>query len=175
MHLTLVFLGDVFCSSVGPLSLAMDQTASRHAPFDCEAVGTGFFGRSDAPRVVWAGVGTGADRLMAVREDLAVRVALLGFHVEEREWTPHLTLGRVKSTRGIGDTVSFLHAGHDKAFGRFFAHRLSLVRSELRPDGPVYSLLHSSALAGSPVGAMSEAARSSSREGKGNTPGKEPA
>jgi len=142
MHFTLAFLGNVFGAGLGSLSSGLDAAASSAAAFDAEIVGIGFFGRPESPRVIWAGVGRGADRLKAVQAGLSARLASLGFGGEEREWVPHLTIGRVKSARGFGDTAAFLRTCGDRAFGEFRVDRLVLMKSELRPDGTVYSRIH---------------------------------
>jgi len=146
MHITLAFLGNIFGAGVESLSSALDTAAAVAAGFTAEIRGIGFFGRPEAPRVVWAGVGRGADRLKAVQADLSSRLASMGYGPEEREWVPYLTIGRVKSARGFGDTAAFLRAGGDRVFGEFPVDRLVLMKSELRPEGPVYSRMHDSPL-----------------------------
>jgi 2'-5' RNA ligase len=143
MHFTLAFLGNIFGASLGSLSSGLDAAASC-AAFNAEIRGIGFFGRPESPRVIWAGVGRGADRLKAVHADLSAMLASMGFGGEEREWVPHLTIGRVKSARGFGKTAAFLGTCGDRVFGEFQVDRLVLMKSELRPDGPVYSRIHES-------------------------------
>ena len=104
--------------------------------------GVGCFPNMRRPRTVWAGVGTGAADLVALHDALEPPLLDLGcYRREERQYAPHLTLGRVK---GDGSTDRLTQALLKQAAWRGGECEVDAVRvmsSELRPDGPVYSVL----------------------------------
>ncbi len=65
----------------------------------------------------------------------------LGFPPQERELTPHITLGRVRSARGWEALSRLLKASGDRSFGLSRIDQITLYRSQLRPDGAVYTPL----------------------------------
>ena len=67
----------------------------------------------------------------------------LDFPPEEREFTPHLTLGRVRSPRGWDRVVAILKEHEHMYFGECTIDSMTLYQSDLRPDGAVYTPLES--------------------------------
>ena len=156
MHLTLIFFGDIFAGQVPAVCAAMDAVAQAHGPFELEVRGTGCFGNPRAPRVVWAGIRGGAERLLALHGDLAGAMRALGHRVEERPLVPHLTLGRVKSTRCADRLADLIAARRQDAFGDFAVRRLALKKSTLTPQGFRYTSLHAADLGASIVSPQGE-------------------
>jgi RNA 2',3'-cyclic 3'-phosphodiesterase len=78
----------------------------------------------------------------------AIETALmpLDFPPEEREFTPHLTLGRVRSLRGWEHVLAGVKEYEQTRFGESIVDQVTLYQSELRPDGAVYTALGSAAL-----------------------------
>jgi 2'-5' RNA ligase len=146
IHLTLAFLGDIESARVGDVRAAMDTAAAGGAVSRCEIAGTGFFGSPRAPRVIWAGLRGDLAGLAQVHHALTTGLGNRGFPVENRPLTPHLTLARIKSRRGVEGLPSLLADSRDKAFGELDVDRLQLYRSELGPGGPTYTLLYEAAL-----------------------------
>ncbi|MFA4943974.1 MAG: RNA 2',3'-cyclic phosphodiesterase [Lentisphaeria bacterium] len=145
LHVTLAFLGDLPEERLPAAAAALDQAAAGHQPFPLTAAGLGTFGHPRAPRVIWAGLAGDLPRLLRLQAAVAAAFQPLGF-AEDRPFHPHLTLGRV---RGGGLPTAFFaelaKRGHDH-FGDFTADRLELIRSQLRPAGPHYELLHAAPL-----------------------------
>lgn len=96
MHLTLAFLGELDDAQLEMAHAATAAAAVSCAPFDLAVDGLGVFGPRRAPRVLWAGVTGATDRLLAVQRQLADELAARGFPPEERAYSPHLTLARLK-------------------------------------------------------------------------------
>jgi len=65
----------------------------------------------------------------------------LGFPPEERDLTPHITIGRVRSARGAEGLVRALKENGDRSFGSCRVDEVILFRSQLRSDGAVYTPL----------------------------------
>lgn len=102
IHLTLKFLGEVSSSSLDLILSAIRAEASRHGAFDMLVAGTGAFPNARRPRVLWVGL-EAPPTLGRLQRDLDAATAQLGFKSEEREFSPHLTIGYVRSaTRAAG-------------------------------------------------------------------------
>lgn len=149
LHLTLAFLGDTFAARIPGLVSALDGAAGAVRPFDLDIGGLGSFGSPRAPRVIWAGT---AEAPAALR-DLHGRVAEVlrshGVPLETRPFAAHVTLGRVRSSRGADALTSALRSPmNPPPGGRLAVDRADLMRSELGPGGPVYTVLHESPLKG---------------------------
>jgi 2'-5' RNA ligase len=146
IHLTLAFIGDIPAARVPALVGAVEQAAAGLPVFTLRAEGLGMFPNARRPRVVWAGVqGDPADRarLEALHAQLGPALQAAGFSADPR-FDPHLTLGRVgdratpAEAAAIGATVQglTLPTGLD-----FTVAHVSVMRSDLRPSGAVYTRL----------------------------------
>lgn len=147
IHLTLVFLGNVFRAQVAGLGEALDRAAAGCPAFEFQVGGLGYFGAPQAPRVVWAGVAE-QPALEALQRAAAAAVAAAGIRLEERPFKAHLTLGRVRSRQGADALTSALCSTTNTAFGSVPVRRMLFMRSELGHQGVRYSVLHESLLKG---------------------------
>jgi RNA 2',3'-cyclic 3'-phosphodiesterase len=148
IHLTIVFLGDMFQSAVAAMAERLDAVTAGIAPFQYQVRGTGYFGSSRSPRVIWAGVEGAGSSLALLQEGAAAAAQELEFRREDRPFKPHLTLGRVRSRRRVDELTSALASHKDTGFGLVGVVRLLLMQSELEHQGVRYSVLHASALKG---------------------------
>jgi 2'-5' RNA ligase len=137
LHVTLKFLGEVAESGVANIAGIGRQAAGEAKPFEIRVEGLGVFPSVRSARVVWAGVVEGAKELASLAERLEALLEPLGFAREKRPFTAHVTLGRARTPRGMQELVPLLETG--EGFGRSSAMYLSLMRSELRPEGARYS------------------------------------
>ncbi len=143
MHLTLKFLGEVDESLIPEIAGAMDTAAGQTGGFSMEIEGAGTFGRP--ARVIWAGIREN-QALRGLYERLENELVTLGFEAEERDYSPHLTLGRVKEPKAGRQIFKIVENMQSREFGKFDVERICLFKSELTNEGPVYTLLHSSNL-----------------------------
>jgi 2'-5' RNA ligase len=150
IHLTLKFLGDVNEADLAAIKAMLVQVGQRHAPFSITIGGVGCFPNFRRPRVVWVGVEEEHGGLSALQRDVEESLVPLGFEREKRAFHPHLTLGRTRrgvrhsdQTR-IGDVIASADEGE---FGRIHVASFRLMRSDLRPDGAVYTPLEVFSLA----------------------------
>ena len=148
IHLTLAFLGSVPAEMVESIGRSLDEVGAGTAPFPLRLAGVGWFG-GQRPKVIWVGAGgEGAPALAALQAEVACRVADLGFAIEEREFHAHFTLGRVRSSRHAHELTTAVEEFRDANFGDVRVQSVSLMRSQLLPQGPLYSSLHESPLTG---------------------------
>jgi 2'-5' RNA ligase len=142
IHLTLKFLGETPATQEAAIRRALYEAAQGHASFALELASMGCFPNTRRPRVVWAGVNGALDALSALRDAVERTVAPLGFPTGTRPFSPHLTLGRVRqgasptALAALGTRID--QAGECEPVG-WQVTGLSLMRSDLRPTGAVYS------------------------------------
>ena len=139
LHLTLKFLGDIARNQVEPIVSALREALRERPSLHLEAQGVGAFPNLKRPRVLWAGIqGAGIKELSETIETVLMP---LDFPPEEREFTPHLTLGRVRSLRGWERVLGVVKKYKQTYFGRSTVDQVILYQSDLRPEGAVYSVL----------------------------------
>jgi len=96
-HITLHFLGDTSPERAELLRLALSPVVTRHPAFDLRTAGLGVFPSRRHPRVLWLGLHGPAHRLESLHRDLDGALRGLDFTVEEGQFHPHITLGRVRA------------------------------------------------------------------------------
>jgi 2'-5' RNA ligase len=150
LHLTLAFLGEVDDATLAQVIALGSDVASHSRPFELALAGLGVFGPPHAPRVVWAGVGGETPRLLALQHRLADALEALGFPREQRPFSPHLTLARLK--RPLNDATAqrlrAVLAGPPPAPTRWRVDDLRVMRSDLAATGARYTALSVAPLAG---------------------------
>ena len=138
LHVTMKFLGAIGDGGVEAVQEVMRSV--RWKPFPMEAKGTGVFPNPRMARVLWVGVGAGSEDVVAVFRQLEAGLARAGFP-RERDFTPHITIGRVRSARGAGQLVEAMAPFRSTSFGISQVDRMVLKKSLLTPAGPIYSNL----------------------------------
>ncbi len=139
IHITMRFLGDIKPAMVDSVHEAMKKVV--FTAFDCEIRGLGAFPDLRHPRVVWAGIRKGANELRNVFEQLEPSLIQLGFTPDQRGFSPHLTLTRLRTGRNKAELARWVQDSVDFEFGAVKADCLRLKRSILTPKGPIYSTL----------------------------------
>jgi len=146
VHLTLKFLGEI------PEARAMEVAEAireiHFQPFSFKVEEVGVFPSTSRPNVVWAGITDGTAELTKVFEDMDKRLSKLGFERERRRFSPHLTICRVRSGRNRAQLVAELAELRDMVFGSVKVDRITLKRSVLTRQGPIYSTLAESSAEG---------------------------
>ena len=139
MHLTLKFLGDIAQAQVEPILTALGNALSNQPSFHVQAHGLGAFPNLRRPKVLWAGLH--GDGLAELQEKVESALVSLDFPREDRGFTPHLTLGRVRSLRGWEQVLAVVRKHEHLQFGESVIDHVTMYQSTLRPDGAVYSPL----------------------------------
>lgn len=141
LHVTLLFLGEVNDVEIPRIFRIAEQAAVCQPPFTMSLEMLGAFPSIHHPRVLWIGVGSGAQELIALHDRLEPPLSELGYRREERKYTPHITLGRVKAPGGQSRLSSFLAQHSGFRAGSMLVEELALMASELTPSGPLYTIL----------------------------------
>jgi len=143
LHITLRFLGEIppsLAEAVGELIREMS-----FKPFRVCFRGVGAFPNIHRPRVIWIGVSDGAEELKGLYAQVERVLLGLGLRGEDRPFTPHLTIARVRSGRNRDRLAMTLESLIDAEFGFLTVSHVRLKRSTLTPRGPIYTTLAESA------------------------------
>ena len=150
LHLTLNFLGDISSANLGILTQALETEASQQAPFEITVGSLGAFPDVRRPRVIWIGLEAPVD-LGKLQHGIDALTARLGYPPDDRPFSAHLTIGRVRQQVSSAEMVGIRNALEKTRvgiLGTFSAKSVHLFRSDLKPDGPVYTRLFTAALDG---------------------------
>lgn len=142
IHLTLKFLGDTPAQRVPVIEEAV-AGAVRGAPFRLALGQPGTFGSGRGPRVLWVDLAADVGRLRELQAAVERALAEAGFPPEERGFSPHLTLARVRQppAPGTADRVSRALEAVSPPRAEFEVEEVVLMRSRLQPSGAVYERL----------------------------------
>ncbi|MDY6855435.1 MAG: RNA 2',3'-cyclic phosphodiesterase [Thermodesulfobacteriota bacterium] len=149
IHLTLKFFGNIEEESIEEISRVITGVTSKFSPFHLEIRDIGAFPSLIRPRVIWVGVDERGDTLKILYNMIEKNLETIGFDPEQRQFNPHLTLGRVKSLEGKRTLIDKVEQCKGCDLGVFQVEALYLFKSELRPAGAVYSKLSTFKLTGS--------------------------
>jgi 2'-5' RNA ligase len=146
MHLTLQFLGDVAVANIDRLSAALNKTIPPNPAFTLSIEGLGAFPNLKRPRVVWAGVGGELKQLTQLHQATIDATQTIGIQPEDRPFNAHLTLGRANQKARSLDyqQLSEVLSRYQSQVGQlatFSVEHVSLIRSQLQPDGHIYTTL----------------------------------
>ena len=143
MHLTLKFLGSVDDGAVPQVCAMVQEIANRFDAFDLRCRGVGVFGRP--ARVVWAGA-DGGQPLNAMQRELDDRFTQAGWAAENRAFSAHLTLCRVKSAAAGHILAEAVRSFDDAVFGDVWIDSVAVYESRLSAAGPEYRVVSRSPL-----------------------------
>lgn len=138
-HVTMKFLGDVDDDRVDDISETIDDAVERTGvdPFNASFEGLGVFPNLDYISVLWLGVDDGSAELTRLHNAIDDALVDEGFDPEEHDFTPHVTLARMKSARGKDLVVDRVENTHP-IVGTMDVTELRLTKSTLTDEGPVY-------------------------------------
>ncbi len=144
IHLTLKFLGNIPFKQVTEITKAIEEAARDVPPFHLELSVLGAFPNLKQPNVLWVGIGGEIDTLLRLQQNIDSELASLDFAKEERPFMPHLTLARVRQGTSPMERRNFGELAMSAEFGASHpvdAKAISLMRSQLTPDGAIYTRL----------------------------------
>ncbi len=132
LHITLKFFGEV---DLPPQVVEVVKEASKDlSPFEVSLQGLGAFPGQRRIVVLWVGIDLGKEKLIDLYRGIENQGCRFGFKKEGREYTPHITIGRVKRGK-----LSFPEVGI--SYSPFLAKEVTLFKSTLTPKGPIYEVV----------------------------------
>lgn len=139
LHITVKFLGSVDSDRVQAISSAVESAVNGSSAFNVALTGVGAFPNIRRPSVVWVGITSGGDELKAVAEKIDSAMEPLGFAREARPFSPHITVGRTRSPKNTDRLCELIERLREEDAGAFRVGAVSVVKSDLRPTGPIYT------------------------------------
>jgi 2'-5' RNA ligase len=95
-HVTLKFFGEISDNKVQEIIGITADIGGQHAAIPAQLKEINAFPDLRRPRVIVATFQEGVDNVRAIFHDIENRLSILGIAKEQREFTPHITLGRIK-------------------------------------------------------------------------------
>ncbi len=141
IHLTLKFLGNTPENLLPKIREYLFNVVLSYNPFYIRIYTTGVFPNRKYPRVIWIGVGD-SEILKRLQIDIENAMVSLGFKKELKAFNPHLTLGRVRSQKGVMNLIQAIDTFKERDFGTIHVKQIKLMKSELKPQRAEYSCLY---------------------------------
>jgi len=146
LHITLKFLGEVREDDVNSIVNILSNIAKEKEEYNLNVNGFGFFGNPKFIKTLWLGIHEGKNETIELMEDLNVK--LENVKREDFKPSPHLTVGRVKTADNHSGLINEIRKLKDIDIGTFHVKEITLKKSVLTPEGPVYSDIKSFQLGG---------------------------
>lgn len=143
LHITLKFLGEIDEKKKNEIAPAIAEISKKFTPFLAQLEGIGCFPSPRSPRVLWVGVSQGAEKICEIANNLEECLSQYGFKKEEKKFHPHLTFGRIKTFCKIDDILAKTIKTEP-----FIVNSITLFKSTLKPEGPLYEALEKFRLSG---------------------------
>ena len=135
LHITLKFLGEIDDKKKKEITPVIKELTNKFSPFKVTLEGIGCFPNPRNPRVLWIGVNEGSEQLCLIAKDAETTLSRYGFK-EEKRFHPHLTIGRIKKFCKVDDILE-----NQIKSEPFLADSITLFKSTLKPEGPIYEEL----------------------------------
>jgi len=140
IHITLKFLGDTEETLVDEIEKIITNAVKENKSFNIQLKGAGVFPNQNYIKVLWVGIEHG-DPIAAIAQEIDEKLSKLGFKREERKFSPHLTIARVKTSRNKDKLLQIIEKYRDAEFSDMKIGSLKLKKSDLTPNGPIYTTL----------------------------------
>lgn len=143
VHLTLKFLGETSERRLPAIKDALARAVEGVPPHTLSLDGLGTFGASRSPRVLWVGVAGQLEPLGRLQRQIDAALAAIGFAPEDRPFSPHLTLARVRpeTARDLSGPIGRALNEVPAPMAEIPVREVSLMRSTLASGGAVYDRL----------------------------------
>jgi RNA 2',3'-cyclic 3'-phosphodiesterase len=144
IHITLKFLGEISTDKVEKLIQAMDEAVKGTAPFQLKVRKLGAFPAPDRPQVIWVGVKGEVDKITRLQQSIEASCERLGFSRENRAFTPHLTLGRVRDEARPNERQRLGKQLMETSFTSLHnveVTEINLLKSQLTPAGAIHTII----------------------------------
>ena len=140
IHITLKFLGDVKENLIDEIEQIMKDAVKKIQPFTIKLEGTGVFPNQNYVRVVWIEIKE-AQVIETIANTIDEHLSKLGFKKEKRGFSPHLTIGRVKTAKNKQQLLKVIEKYVDVEFSIQEINSIKLKKSDLTSAGPIYTTI----------------------------------
>lgn len=140
LHLTLKFFGDIDVEGIDLITEKIENTIKNFNSFNIKIKGCGAFPNKNHIKVIWLGIEEDSI-LKNLHDKLDVEFNSIGFDLDKK-FSSHLTIGRVKSSKGKKEIKNCINNFTDIEIGNMTVNSIKLKKSTLTPSGPIYENLH---------------------------------
>ena len=144
IHLTLKFLGERDDKKVEKITDILEETAKNNNAYTMRISSCGAFPKIDSPRVIWVGIEEGDKETKEIVKELEEKISKVGIPKEDRAFSSHITIGRTRSTLkrdGLVQELKNLMSTFGQEKIEFNVAKITLFKSTLTPQGPIYEAL----------------------------------
>ena len=140
IHITLRYIGPTAPGEVEKINHLLSEIVGLNSDFSLNVFGTGCFPKKERPRILWLSIDGDVAKLKLLVEMINSEMDQLGYPQEERDYSPHITIGRIRYPQKITpDVTDFLSAQYEPISWNI--PKIILYQSELLPSGAIYSIL----------------------------------
>ncbi|MBE6485613.1 MAG: RNA 2',3'-cyclic phosphodiesterase [Methanosphaera stadtmanae] len=137
IHLTLKFFGEIDNTRIEQITDIVNQSIKDKETYTIKVVNIGAFPNIYNPRVIWTGIKDKNNTTVELIEELDKKFNKIGFK-KEKNYVPHITIGRVKSISDKEKLTQTLKKLNKKYHGKMEVKKIYLKSSKLTPNGPIY-------------------------------------
>jgi len=137
LHFTLKFFGDLDKDMVSKISEVITDILKDFKPIELDINGLGTFPDEDNIKVIWIGTSKN-NELLNLANRLNEKFSNLGFK-KDKDFKSHLTIGRMRNSKNKKEVKNIVNKFKDLKIGKMKISKLPLKKSELTPNGPIYS------------------------------------
>lgn len=141
IHLTLKFIGEIEASKLDDIEAVVEKVVKNYKPFKIKLAGKGAFPNLKRPKVFWIGISDMENTIKKIQVELEDAFEKEGFPREERGFSPHLTLGRVKFQDPTVSKISLEMERMTVEEIEFTLNEVVIMQSDLQPNGAMYTPL----------------------------------
>ncbi|MBA7513819.1 RNA 2',3'-cyclic phosphodiesterase [subsurface metagenome] len=140
LHLTMKFLGYISLEQRELIKAELKEIASRYSLLIIRLSSTiGVFPTYKMPRIIWVGIKEGISELKELYNSIENKLSNKGFPREDKDFSGHITIGRVKFIRDKTNFIQILKRIEVNNFTQEVGS-IDLMESKLTPSGPIYSI-----------------------------------
>ena len=140
LHLTMKFLGYISLKETELIKSILKEISSGYRSFFIKlSSNIGIFPTYRMPRIIWVGVKEGADQLSELYNSIETVLRKEGFLEENKEFSSHITIGRVKLIKDKSNFIQILNRIKISNLSQE-VRSIDFMESKLTPNGPIYNI-----------------------------------
>lgn len=141
-HVTLAFLGEISDEQVNVLHTGLSRILYGKSQITLNLKGLGVFNKNKQPTTLWIGIEPNKE-LRDLWQNINTCIGNAGINIEAyKKFSPHVTLGRIKSIEENHNILHFVKKYEDADFGKIELTHFTFYQSTLTPEGPVYRSMY---------------------------------
>jgi 2'-5' RNA ligase len=140
-HITVKFLGDTPEETIPGIIDKLSDILGLYPVFSIKIKSMGVFKSLRDPRIIWLGC-VAEPVLENLHKAIEIGFSSIGFETENRKYSPHLSIGRVKMMRQVNHLAELIVENNEVEFQQLLVREIMLYESQLKPSGAVYTPLH---------------------------------